>query len=427
MAGEVFDLLFGEGVDVDAHGLELEFGDPGVDFGGDVVDLGLEGLLVLEGPFGGEGLDGEGHVHDGGGVAVGGGEVNEAAFAEDHDGVAGGDGEAVDEFAEAFLSFLGHLGEGDEVEFDVEVAGVTDQGAVFHDFEVFAADDVDVAGDGDKDVAFGGGFFHRHDLETVHDGFDGFDGIDFGDDHVTAEAAGAGGDAFAAVAVAGDDDGLAGDEVVGGADDAVQSGLAGAVAVVEKVLTHGVVDGHGRELKGAISFHGLEADDAGGRFFHRGDDVLGEVFAGGVEEGDEIAAVVHGDVGLDVEGGVHVTEVGVAVFAFDGVDVDAVLFDECGGIVILGGEGVGGAGDDFSAAGDEGAEEVGGLRSDVETGAHAVALEGLFLGEALADGGEDGHVLVGPFDAFFAFGGEGEVFDVVVLGHLRFLSKFNAH
>ncbi len=136
-----------------------------------------------------------------------------------------------------------------------------------------------------------------------------------------------------------------------------------------------------------------------------------------MEEGDEIAAVVHSDVGLDVEGGVHVAEVGVAVFAFDGVDVDAVLFDEGGGVVILGGEGIGSAGDDFSAAGDEGAEEVGGFGSDVQAGRHAVALQGLFLGEAFADGGEDGHVLVGPFDALFAFGGEGKIFNVVLGGH----------
>ncbi len=257
MAGEVFDLFFGEGVDADAHGLEFEFGDPGVDFGGDVVNFGFEGRFVFDGPFGGEGLDGEGHVHDGGGVAVGGGEVDEAAFAEDHDGVAAGDGVAVDELAQAFLRLLGHLGERDEVEFDVEVAGVADESAVFHDFEMLATDHVDVAGDGDEDVADRGGFFHGHDLETVHDGFDGFDGVDFGDDDMTAEAAGAGGDAFAAVTVAGDDDGFSGDEVIGGADDAVEGGLAGAVAVVEEVFTHGVVDGDGGELEDFFGFHGF--------------------------------------------------------------------------------------------------------------------------------------------------------------------------
>ena len=59
-------------------------------------------------------------------------------------------------------------------------------------------------------------------------------GIDFGDDHVGAEALGAHGDAASAPAVARDDHFEAGEQQIGGADDAVERGLAGAVAIVEE-------------------------------------------------------------------------------------------------------------------------------------------------------------------------------------------------
>ena len=55
------------------------------------------------------------------------------------------------------------------------------------------------------------------------------------------------GDARAAPAVAADDEVLARQQDVGGADDAVDRALAGAVAVVEEVLGVGVVDGDDRD------------------------------------------------------------------------------------------------------------------------------------------------------------------------------------
>ena len=101
---------------------------------------------------------------------------------------------------------------------------------------MLAADDVDVAGDGDEQVAERGGLGDRLDLEAVHRGLEGADRVDLGDDDVRAHAAGPQRDALAAPAVAADDDLPAGQQHVGGADDAVDRALAGAVAVVEEVL-----------------------------------------------------------------------------------------------------------------------------------------------------------------------------------------------
>src|SRR5579863_4437486 len=92
-----------------------------------------------------------------------------------------------------------------------------------------------VAGDGAENVAELGGFGHAHHAEAVHHGFEGFGGIDFGDDNFGATAPGARGEAAAAPSVAGDDELRSGEQEVGGADDAVDGGLSGAVAIVEQV------------------------------------------------------------------------------------------------------------------------------------------------------------------------------------------------
>ena len=60
----------------------------------------------------------------------------------------------------------------------------------------------------DEDVAFLGGLDHRHHAEAVHRGLEAADRVDLADDHLRAHAGGAGGDAAAAPAVAGHDDGL---------------------------------------------------------------------------------------------------------------------------------------------------------------------------------------------------------------------------
>ena len=87
------------------------------------------------------------------------------------------------------------------------------------------------------------GLRHGHDPEAVHDRFEGPQRVDLQHDHVGAVSLGPHGHAPAAPAVADDDDRLAGDQPIGGPDDAVEGRLAGAVAVVEHVLGHGFVHG----------------------------------------------------------------------------------------------------------------------------------------------------------------------------------------
>jgi len=256
VAGEVGDLFGCEFVDFESHALEFEFGDVLFDGIGDIVDGEGEFSFFLDDKFAGEGLGGEGHVHDGGGVSFGCGEVDESALGEDVDAFAVGNLVLVDAAAYAASDSFGDFFEALDVDFDIEVAAVADDGAVFHFAEVFGSDDVFVAGECDEEVPEGGGVGHGHDEEAIHGGFEGFDVVDFGDDDVCAHATGAHGESFAAPAVSGGDDAFAGEQEVGGTDDAVDGGLSGAVSVVEEVLGGGVVDGDDGEEEFSGLFHG---------------------------------------------------------------------------------------------------------------------------------------------------------------------------
>ena len=190
--------------------------------------------------------------------------------------------------------------------------------------------------------------------------------------------------ALAAPAVAGDNHTLSGDQHIGGADDAVDGALTGAVAVVEEVLGHRVVDGNDGQFQDTVLLHRPEPDDARGRLFHARDhvadqarsligaqragpsanlfvDVLEPVQGNEDHRADEVGAVVHRDVRLMLEGGGDMPVVACFVLALDRVDRDVKVVDQAGRDVVLGRQRVGGDEDEVSAAGLEGPGQVGRL------------------------------------------------------------------
>src|SRR5712692_3619097 len=150
---------------------------------GNDVHLRLKILVVRSEVFGGEGLVGETHVHNGSRMPFGRGKVNETSF-----------GEQVDLAAVLHLIFVHHwahfalaggqLLERRNVNLYVEVAGVANNRSTLHFLEMLSADDALVSGHGDVDVAFLDRFSHRHYAEAVHGRFDALHGVDFGDDHI---------------------------------------------------------------------------------------------------------------------------------------------------------------------------------------------------------------------------------------------------
>ena len=136
-----------------------------------------------------------------------------------------------------------------------------------------ARDDVLVAGRRAEDVADLGRALDRHHLVAVHEGLERPHGIDLGDDHVRAHAPRAHRHPAPRPAVAADDEAPPGEQEVGGADDPVDRGLAGAVAVVEEVLGVGLVDRDDREGELALGLERLEPDDAGRRLLGAAEDL----------------------------------------------------------------------------------------------------------------------------------------------------------
>jgi hypothetical protein len=177
---EVLGLLVTEDGQLDVELLEVSTSDLLIQFLGQDVDAERE--LLGGRPEGdlSEDLVGEGAGHDEGRVSGSTSEVNETAFGKEDDVPARWHGEPVDLRLDVDDGG-GVLLQPSDVDLDVEVADVGDDGVVGHDLEVLAGDDVPVAGGGDEDVGAGSGVFHGGDFETSHSGLEGVDWVDLGD------------------------------------------------------------------------------------------------------------------------------------------------------------------------------------------------------------------------------------------------------
>ena len=140
----------------------------------------------------------------------------------------------------------------------VEVTDVADDRLVAHPLHVLEGDDVAVARAGDVDVAFGKGALDGLHLEALHGGLQRADRVDLRNDHPGAVRTHRTGATLAYVAVAADDNHLAGDHHVRSALDAVGQRLAAAVEVVELRLRARVVHVDGRNEQLAGSLHLVE-------------------------------------------------------------------------------------------------------------------------------------------------------------------------
>ncbi len=179
------------------------------------------------------------------------------------------------------------------------------------------------------------------------------------------------------------------------------------------MLGLGLVDGHDREGQRPIVHHRLQADDAGGGLLGTGEDLRQLLGALLVQQGHEIAAVVHGDVRMRVGGGIEVPVVGLVVLAVDGVAADAVLGHERRRHVVLGRERIRRHQRHVGATGLERTHQVGGLGGDVEAGADAQASQWLLLLEALADEPQDRHLPLSPLDTANTFIHQTEIGDIM--------------
>ena len=469
---DVVGLGLGERGEVDAELFEVQAGDLLVedlrervhdaafvlDAGDSLLALSVEPEVNL-----GDGLVREACTHHEARVAGSAAEVEQAAFGEHEDAVAVGE----NPFVVLRLDFVPldarNLLEAGHVDFVVEVADVTDDGAVLHLAHLSGADDAGVTGGGHEDVGVANDFVKGLDFVAFHSSLQSANRVDFGDDHASALAAEGLGAALTHVAVAAHDCDLAGHHHVGGAVDAVDEGVAAAVEVVELGLGHGVVHVDCRELQAAGLGHLVKAMHAGRGFFGNAAEsfagagpllrvLLENLFASGeahapffavgsgVEFGHlagvfefctaghehgSIAAVIHDEVG-GLAVGPHEGLGGVFPVFFQGFTLpgehghalrvldSALLADhDGGGSVVLRAEDVAADPADVSTEVHECLDEDGGLHGHVEAAHDAGACERLLAGVFLAESHEARHFGFGEIEFLAAFNREVDILDFV--------------
>jgi hypothetical protein len=311
---EVLGLLVTEDGQLDVELLKMSTSDLLIQFLGQDVDAERE--LLRSRPEGdlSEDLVGEGAGHDEGRVSGSTSEVDETAFGKEDDVPARGHGEPVDLRLDVDDGG-GILLQPSDIDLDVEVTDIGDDGVFGHDREVLAGDNVPVTGGGDEEVGAGSGLVHGRDFETSHSGLEGVDWVDLGDKNastVRPQSLGALKSdhqnglncrrqqsmtyALSDITVPGNNSNLSSKHDIGGTLDTVNERLATPVVVVKLALGDGVIDIDGGDLELALPVHTVEVVDTGSGLFGETPDASEELRVFFVDEGGEVTAVVEDQV-----------------------------------------------------------------------------------------------------------------------------------
>ena len=198
-------------------------------------------------------------------------QVQQATFTQYHDGyrlaVGAGEGELVNLRLNVHAANVLAVQQAGHVDLVIEVADVAQHRVVLHHLHVLKRDNPEVPRRGDDNVGVTNKVLYLHYLEAVHERLQGVDRIDLGDLNDRTLARQRFGTALTYVTVAAQQDGLAADQHVGSAVDAIDQRVAGAVAVVELGLRHGIIDVHRREWQHAFLGEVVEAVHARRCFF----------------------------------------------------------------------------------------------------------------------------------------------------------------
>lgn len=244
---EVLRLFLGESAQFDVKRGEVSTSNFFIERLGEDVDTErVVGNLGPESDLG-EDLVGEGARHDPRRVTGSATQVDETTLGEEDNVTARLEGVSVD--LRLDVGVLSGVGlEPRDVDLNVEVTDVANDGVLGHGLEVLSADDVSASSGGDEDVTLRGSVLHSGDLETGHGSLESVDGVDLGDDDTGTVGSEGLGTSLSDISVTSDDGDLTGEHDVGGTLDTVDERLAASVKVVEL----GLGDGAASETQWAV-------------------------------------------------------------------------------------------------------------------------------------------------------------------------------
>lgn len=346
---QVVGLDGGQFGQLDAQGDQVGSSDFLVQLLGQEVDT--DGVRLLLGPqFDlGQDLVGERTGHDERRVTSGTTQVDQSTFSQQDDVSAVVHGVSVD---------LGlDVGDGSgvglqpcDIDFDVKVTDVADNGVRLHGFKVLADNDVSTTGGGDKDVGLGSGFVHGGDLVTGHSGLQGVDRVDLGNENSSTVRSQGFGTTLTDITETGDDGDLTGQHDVGGSLDTVDEGFSATVVVVELGLGDRVVDVDGGDLESVLSEGLVQVVDTGGGLLGDTVDTTQKLGVLVVDQPGQVTSVVQDHVqsltfGEGLQGLVDTPKVLLLGFTLPGEDGDTGGGDGSGGVVLSGEDVARGPGD----------------------------------------------------------------------------------
>lgn len=298
------DLLvedLGQDVDTDVHLSALDIADALALVGTSEFDVLLAELLIaglVEHDLGKD-LVGEGAGHDEGGVAGGTAKVDETTLGEKDDVTAVGHQEAVNLRLDV-LDGLGVLLEPGNVDLNVEVTDVADDGVLWHDLKMLADKDVSATSGGDEDLTLWSSLLHSSDLVAGDGGLEGVDRVDLSNDDTSTHGVQGLCATLTDITVTGNDSDFTSDHDIGSTLDTVDERLSAAVQVVELALGDGVVDVDGWDeqtvLLALVLQHAVQVVDAGGGLLRDTVAVLQHLWILVVDKGSKVSTVVEDQV-----------------------------------------------------------------------------------------------------------------------------------
>ena len=182
-------------------------------------------------------------------------EVDQATFSDQEDSFSICQDIFISLMANARILRRRVLLEPSDIDFDIEVTGVSQDRAILHQSKMLSTQYVAISRHGDEDISDLCSLVHRHDAISLHHGIEGLGWIDLSDDDICTETSRSLRNSLTAITESSYDNDLACEQDVGGTEDRIESRLPGAVSIVEHVLGIGVIDRNHRECQSAILRH----------------------------------------------------------------------------------------------------------------------------------------------------------------------------